>query len=61
MEVALKMALRAAGRRYGWQGVNGHEVGVLGLKGGYHGDTVSHAGECVIRFPLILAFFLYCG
>ncbi|KAJ9126398.1 hypothetical protein QFC24_002136 [Naganishia onofrii] len=40
MEVALKMALRAAGRRYGWQGVNGHEVGVLGLKGGYHGDTI---------------------
>ncbi|KAJ9118274.1 hypothetical protein QFC22_004185 [Naganishia vaughanmartiniae] len=40
MEVALKMALRAAGQRYGWQGVNGHEVGVLGLKGGYHGDTI---------------------
>ncbi|KAJ9093462.1 hypothetical protein QFC19_008321 [Naganishia cerealis] len=40
MEVALKMALRAAGKRYGWQGVNGHEVGVIGLKGGYHGDTI---------------------
>lgn len=40
MEVALKMALRATGRRYGWQGVDGHEVGVIGLKGGYHGDTV---------------------
>ena len=40
MEVALKMALRAAGKRYGWQGVDGHEVGVIGLKGGYHGDTV---------------------
>lgn len=41
MEVALKMALRAAGRRYGWQGEHGMDVGVIGLKGGYHGDTVS--------------------
>jgi dethiobiotin synthetase/adenosylmethionine--8-amino-7-oxononanoate aminotransferase len=40
MEVALKMALRASGRRYGWQGEVGEEVGVIGLRGGYHGDTV---------------------
>jgi len=40
MEVALKMALRASGRRYGWEGVVGENVGVIGLKGGYHGDTV---------------------
>lgn len=40
IEVALKMALRAAGQRYGWEGVNGEEVGVIGLKGGYHGDTI---------------------
>jgi dethiobiotin synthetase/adenosylmethionine--8-amino-7-oxononanoate aminotransferase len=40
-EVALKMALRAAGRRYGWDGERGSEVGVIGLRGGYHGDTVS--------------------
>ncbi|ORX39656.1 pyridoxal phosphate-dependent transferase [Kockovaella imperatae] len=40
VEVALKMALRAAGRRYGWDGVDGEEVGVIGLRGGYHGDTI---------------------
>lgn len=40
MEVALKMALRSSGRRYGWEGVVGENVGVIGLKGGYHGDTV---------------------
>lgn len=40
-EVALKMALRAAGRRYGWEGEEGVGVGVIGLRGGYHGDTVS--------------------
>lgn len=45
MEVALKMALRATGKRYGWQGVDGHAVGVIGLKGGYHGDTVGVQGE----------------
>ena len=41
MEVALKMALRSSGKRYGWEGVVGEDVGVIGLKGGYHGDTVS--------------------
>ena len=41
IEVALKMALRAAGRRYGWKGEDGTEIGVIGLRGGYHGDTVS--------------------
>ena len=41
VEVALKMAIRAAGRRYGWDGVEGAEVGIIGLRGGYHGDTVS--------------------
>ena len=40
MEVALKMGLRAAGRRYGWDGEVGGDVGVIGLRGGYHGDTV---------------------
>lgn len=42
-EVALKMAIRAAGRRYGWTGDEGVGVGVIGLRGGYHGDTVSYA------------------
>jgi len=41
IEVALKMALRAAGRRYGWKGEEGEDIGVIGLRGGYHGDTVS--------------------
>lgn len=41
IEVALKMALRATGRRYGWEGEVGTDVGVIGLRGGYHGDTVS--------------------
>lgn len=43
MEVGLKMALRAAGRRYGWDGEMGGDVGVIGLRGSYHGDTVSPA------------------
>ncbi|RSH95605.1 hypothetical protein EHS25_000697 [Saitozyma podzolica] len=40
MEVALKMGLRASGRRYGWEGEIGGDVGVIGLRGGYHGDTI---------------------
>lgn len=39
MEVAVKMGLRASANRYGW--VAGRdEVGILGLKGSYHGDTM---------------------
>ena len=37
MEVAVKMALRAACLRYGW---DKSDVQVLGLKGSYHGDTI---------------------
>ena len=41
MEVAVKMALRASSQRYGWKKDDGdHPVGVLGLKGSYHGDTI---------------------
>ena len=43
-EVAVKMALRAARRRYGWRD-DGEGVGVLGLKGSYHGDTIG-AMDC---------------
>lgn len=39
MEVAVKMALRAACVRYGWQ-LSQNEVKILGLKGSYHGDTI---------------------
>ncbi len=41
MEVAVKMALRASCQRYGWNKDDGeHPVGVLGVKGSYHGDTI---------------------
>lgn len=42
-EVAVKMGLRAARVRYGW-GPN-EKLGVIGLKGGYHGDTIG-AMDC---------------
>ena len=45
MEVATKMALTAACERYGWKDVPRGEVGVLGLRGSYHGDTVG-AMDC---------------
>lgn len=43
IEAAVKMALRAARLRYGWG--TGDGLGVLGLKGGYHGDTMG-AMDC---------------
>ncbi|KAK8182085.1 onanonoxo-7-onima-8-eninoihtemlysoneda [Phyllosticta capitalensis] len=43
IEVAVKMALRAARIRYGW-GPN-EKLGVLGLSGSYHGDTMG-AMDC---------------
>lgn len=39
MEVAVKMALTASFERYKWD-VPKEEVGVIGLKGSYHGDTI---------------------
>lgn len=44
MEVATKMALTAAFDRYEWA-VPKENVGVLGLKGSYHGDTIG-AMDC---------------
>lgn len=44
IEVALKMALRAACVRYGWD-ARRQVVGILGLKGSYHGDTIG-AMDC---------------
>ena len=38
-EVGIKMALRATCKRYGWDG-SAEPIGVLGLKGSYHGDTI---------------------
>lgn len=39
MEVAVKMGLRAACHRYGWD-ASKEEISILGLKGSYHGDTM---------------------
>jgi dethiobiotin synthetase/adenosylmethionine--8-amino-7-oxononanoate aminotransferase len=39
-EVGVKMGLRAACKTYGWEGDGAADVGVLGLKGSYHGDTI---------------------
>lgn len=38
VEVGIKMALRASCRRYNW--ADHPDIGVLGLKGSYHGDTI---------------------
>lgn len=43
IEVAIKMALRAARLRYGWG--PSEELSILGLKGSYHGDTIG-AMDC---------------
>lgn len=48
MEVAVKMALRAVTARYG-QGAFMHlpdELGVLGITGSYHGDTIGAMDMC---------------
>lgn len=39
VEVGIKMALRAACKRYDWDG-SSDDIGILGLKGSYHGDTI---------------------
>ncbi|KAF3491348.1 Pyridoxal phosphate-dependent transferase, major region, subdomain 1 [Arthroderma uncinatum] len=39
MEVALKMGLRVSCSRYGWD-ASRENIGILGLKGSYHGDTI---------------------
>ena len=50
MEVALKMALRAYTKRYpvrvGTGGNQAKNLGVLGLKGSYHGDTIGAMNAC---------------
>ncbi|GAB1318048.1 Onanonoxo-7-onima-8-eninoihtemlysoneda [Madurella fahalii] len=43
VEVAVKMALRATCKRYGWD--TAKDVEVLGLRGSYHGDTIG-AMDC---------------
>lgn len=48
MEVALKMALRAFAGRQGKQldGQQRKHLGILGLKGSYHGDTIGAMDAC---------------
>ena len=50
MEVALKMALRTYTKRYsvgrGARGDQAKKLGVLGLKGSYHGDTIGVMNAC---------------
>jgi bifunctional dethiobiotin synthetase / adenosylmethionine---8-amino-7-oxononanoate aminotransferase len=46
MEVALKMAFRAFSKREGWRKRIDPELGVLGLKGSYHGDTIGAMDAC---------------
>ena len=49
MEVALKMALRAYTKKYPVEGDTGDrakKLGVLGLKGSYHGDTIGVMNAC---------------
>ena len=43
VEIAVKMGLRAARVRYGWPVET--KLGIIGLKGGYHGDTIG-AMDC---------------
>ncbi|KAI0261543.1 PLP-dependent transferase [Gloeopeniophorella convolvens] len=46
MEIALKMALRVSSRRLGLPAAAQKQLGVLGLKGSYHGDTIGAMDAC---------------
>ncbi|KAF7333521.1 PLP-dependent transferase [Mycena venus] len=46
MEIALKMALRAFSVRHKLEGKERKELGVLGLRGSYHGDTIGAMDAC---------------
>ncbi|KAI1079911.1 PLP-dependent transferase [Whalleya microplaca] len=50
VEVAVKMGLRAARVRYGWAAAGDEEIGIIGLRGGYHGDTMG-AMDCAEPSP----------
>ncbi|OCK82396.1 PLP-dependent transferase [Lepidopterella palustris CBS 459.81] len=39
IEVGIKMALKASSVRYGWES-SSTDIGIIGLKGSYHGDTI---------------------
>jgi bifunctional dethiobiotin synthetase / adenosylmethionine---8-amino-7-oxononanoate aminotransferase len=46
MEIALKMALRVASKRFGLAPQERKRMGVLGLRGSYHGDTIGSMDAC---------------
>ncbi|OCH90327.1 onanonoxo-7-onima-8-eninoihtemlysoneda [Obba rivulosa] len=46
MEVALKMALRAFSVKHGLDAPQRKNLGILGLKGSYHGDTIGAMDAC---------------
>lgn len=46
MEIALKMALRVASKRFGIAPQERKNMGVVGLKGSYHGDTIGSMDAC---------------
>lgn len=47
IEVALKMAFKATGSRYGLKSeLHNNEIGVIGLKRSYHGDTIGSMNAC---------------
>ncbi|KAF5367111.1 hypothetical protein D9758_004032 [Tetrapyrgos nigripes] len=46
MEVALKMALRAYSKRHNLDRASQKTLGILGLKGSYHGDTIGAMDAC---------------
>jgi dethiobiotin synthetase/adenosylmethionine--8-amino-7-oxononanoate aminotransferase len=46
VEVALKMAVRAVALRHRQNGTPKPELGVLGIKGSYHGDTIGAMDAC---------------
>jgi dethiobiotin synthetase/adenosylmethionine--8-amino-7-oxononanoate aminotransferase len=46
MEIALKMALRVASKQFGFAPQERKKIGVLGLRGSYHGDTIGAMDAC---------------
>ncbi|KAF8274777.1 PLP-dependent transferase [Lactarius quietus] len=46
MEIALKMALRVSSKRFSFTPQEQKKMGVLGLKGSYHGDTIGAMDAC---------------
>ena len=46
MEIALKMALRVASKRFEITPQERKKIGVLGLRGSYHGDTIGAMDAC---------------